>query len=101
MFKLTTIYFILKRALAQQLHNEVRPALDAAGVQLLLTSIGTKERGLEFCERTGFDPARLLADPDNKIYDVLGMKRGLTETFFSPETPKAIWEVRTLSAGGY
>ena len=87
--------------MAQQLQTEVRPSLDAAGVQLLLTSIGSKERGLEFCVKTGFDPGRLLADPDNKIYDVLKMKKGVAETFFSPETPKAIWEVRTKILAAY
>ncbi|KAG7672259.1 hypothetical protein Ndes2526B_g06754 [Nannochloris sp. 'desiccata'] len=59
---------------------------------MLLLSIGTKERGLEFCERTGFDSSRLLADPESNSYAPLGMKKGVKETFFSKETPNAIWE---------
>jgi AhpC/TSA antioxidant enzyme len=59
---------------------------------MLLISIGKTERGIEFCEKTGFDPSRLLADPDSNSYAPLGMKKGLKETFFSKETPYAIWE---------
>jgi len=59
---------------------------------MLLLSIGTKERGLEFCDKTGFDPSRLLADPESNSYAPLGMKKGIKQTFFSKETPNAIWE---------
>jgi hypothetical protein len=58
---------------------------------MLLLSIGTPERGLEFCKQTGFDPARFLADPESNSYAPLGMKKGVKETFFSKETPNAIW----------
>jgi hypothetical protein len=59
---------------------------------MLLLSIGTKERGLLFSEKTGFHPSRLLADPESNSYAPLGMKKGMKETFFSKETPYAIWE---------
>lgn len=36
------------RELAIQLRRDVKPALDAVGVKLLLVSIGTKERSVEF-----------------------------------------------------
>lgn len=59
--------------------------LDAAGVKLFLVSIGTKERGLEFVEKTGFPAERLLADPEGSVYEALRLKKGLKETFLSVE----------------
>lgn len=59
---------------------------------MYLGSIGTKERGLEFCDRTGFSADRLLADPTSSMYRCLGMKKSIRATFFSKETPYAIWE---------
>ena len=86
----TTCYF--NRALARDVVQEVLPALDAEGIPLYFISIGTKERGLEFADRTGFPANRLLADPNAITYEVLGMKKGILETFFSIDTPLAIWE---------
>lgn len=74
----------------------MRPELDAKGVQLLLVSIGTKERGLEFVAKTGFPAERLLADGDSRVYEALSMKKGLKETFFSPEVRYAIEFLRTM-----
>ena len=66
--------------------------LDKHNIQLLLVSIGTPQRGLEFCAKTGYDPTRFLADPDSTLYDALALRKGVKETFFSYDTPKAIWE---------
>lgn len=75
-----------------QLRSEAIPALDKVDTKLFLISIGTKERGLEFADNTGFPADRLLADPDGRAYSALGMRKGLRETFLSVDTPKAIWE---------
>lgn len=69
-----------------------RVVLDSFGVKMFLGSIGTKERGLEFVEKTGFPSDRLLADPEGQMYIPLNMKKGVNITFFSKDTPYAIWD---------
>lgn len=59
-------------------------------MKLLAVGIGTPERGAEFCDHVGFYPENLVTDPDNAAYDALGLKAGLQDTFFNPETPYAI-----------
>lgn len=78
--------------MAVQLERDVKPLLDSKNVGLYLGTIGTKERGLEFCDRTGFPADRLLADPTSSMYPCLGMIKSVQATFFSKETPYAIWE---------
>lgn len=73
------------------MHRDVLPALDAASVRCYFVTIGTPERGLEFVEKTGFPPERLLMDPENLTYDALGFKKGIGKTFLSAATPQAIW----------
>lgn len=70
----------------------MKPLLDAKNVGMYLGSIGTKERGLEFCDRTGFPADRMLADPMSSMYPCLGMNKSIWATFFSKETPYAIWK---------
>lgn len=70
----------------------MRPVLDDQGIDMLLVSIGTKERGLEFVEKTEFPADRLIADPTSACYEALGLKSGIRETFFSYDTPSAIWK---------
>lgn len=61
-------------------------------------SIGTPERGLEFCDLTGFPSRHLLADPDALVYEALGLERGPVAAFLSPTTPLAIG--RRVAGGG-
>ncbi|KAL4440489.1 hypothetical protein ABPG75_003490 [Micractinium tetrahymenae] len=82
----------LRWELATQLARDVLPALRARGVKLYFVSIGYPERGRKFSEQTGFPPELLLCDPENVTYSALGFKKGVRETFFSPETPLAFWE---------
>lgn len=70
----------------------MRPVLDSHGVDMYLVSIGTKERGLEFVEKTGFPAERLIADPESACYEALELRRGVRETFFSYNTMEAIWK---------
>jgi len=65
----------------------VKPTLDDAGVELVLVSIGTPERGKDFARENGFPEENLYADPENVCYDSLGLRSGLESTFFSPFTP--------------
>jgi len=58
--------------------------------------IGTVERGREFCAHVEFPVEALLCDPDNVAYSALGLKFGVADTFFNPETPYAI--ARRLAA---
>lgn len=63
---------------------------------MFLVGIGTPERSLQFAEMTQFPPELLLADPNNVTYDALEFKKGIKETFFSVETPQAMWQrIRT------
>lgn len=78
--------------LATQLARDVLPILDKKGVKLFMGSIGTKERGIEFCSKTDFPAERLLADPTGALYPPLDMNKGIAVTFFSRETPLAIWK---------
>lgn len=68
-----------------QLQREVWPVLSALGASSYLVGIGTSESGREFAEKTGFDPATLMADPDNAAYDALEFRRGVKATFLSKE----------------
>jgi len=77
--------------LATQLERDVKPLLDERGIGMYLGSIGTPERGMAFCDQTGFSRDRMLADPTGSLYPPLNMKKGVKETFFSKETPMAIW----------
>lgn len=67
------------------------PELDPYGVKLFLVSIGTPERGVEFSELTGFPQDRLIADPENALYDKLGFYRNVQRTFFDVRTPLSIF----------
>ncbi|GLC33981.1 hypothetical protein PLESTB_000825100 [Pleodorina starrii] len=60
------------------------------GIKLFLVSIGTHARSKEFVEVTGFPADCLFADPDNALYDALGLVKGVGATFFSADTPFAI-----------
>ncbi|GFR42732.1 hypothetical protein Agub_g13914, partial [Astrephomene gubernaculifera] len=57
---------------------------------LFLVSIGTHERSKDFAEVTGFPRDSLFADPENALYDALGLVRSVGATFFSIETPLAL-----------
>lgn len=64
--------------------------LDAAGVKLVLVSIGTAERAKDFVAETGFPAENLYADPTNACYDALKFRKSVGDTFFNIATPYAI-----------
>jgi len=71
-------------------NRECKPKLDAAGVRLVLISIGTPDRAKQFVEETGFPAENLYADPENVCYDALRLYKGWARTFLNPATPFAI-----------
>ena len=67
------------------------PLLDEHRVNLYFVSIGTPERGIEFCARNGFPESRMLADPASQLYAALGLRKSVQATFFDRATPEAMW----------
>ena len=63
---------------------------DDAGVGLFCVGIGTRDAAEAVATHVGYDPRYLLADPENALYDVLGLNAGVGRTFFNPATPYAI-----------
>ena len=74
---------MLRRELARELHVDVLPKLEAAGVKTFLVTIGTAERGLDFAQLTGFPPDRLLADPEAGTYTALELRKDIGSMFFN------------------
>ena len=52
--------------------------------------IGTSEKARLVADHVGYSTDKLLADPDNLLYDALQLNSGLQRTFFNPATPYAI-----------
>lgn len=75
--------------LSIRLHQDIIPRL-GQNIPLYLVSIGTAQRGLDFVAKTGFPAERLLADPISSTYAALGLKKGVVDTFFNPQTPLAL-----------
>ena len=75
---------LLHRELARELVAQVWPdPLRPLGIKFFLVSIGPPVRAREFCALTGFPEDHLLADPDNVLYDALGMRRDVASLFFN------------------
>ena len=51
-------------------------------------------------DHVGYSSDKLLADPDNLLYDALQLNSGLQRTFFNPATPYAILDRLTSSKMG-
>ena len=67
-----------------------RAELESGGVGLYAVGIGTAEKAHLVADHVGYSPDKLLADPDNLLYDALQLNSGLQRTFFNPSTPYAI-----------
>ena len=71
------------------------------GVNLAMVSVGTPEKCkilIDHLEFKGGDQY-LFVDPENKLYDSLVLNRGVKETFFSIETPRAFLDRFTKPGG--
>ena len=68
---------------------------------LYAVGIGTSEKAQLVAEHVGYSTDKLLADPDNLLYDALQLNSGLQRTiFFSPATPYAILDRLTSQKMG-
>jgi peroxiredoxin len=76
--------------LAIQLRRDVKPKLDDMGVGLWMVTIGTPEKSIDFCRKTGFPIENLLLDPDQDSYRALDLKSTVQDTFFNPATPLSL-----------
>lgn len=72
-------------------YDKRRAELLAAGVTLVVVSIGKPEIGLELVDHLGVQDGVefLFVDPTNQLYDALDLNRGVGITFFNPATPQA------------
>lgn len=73
-----------------ELNRDAVPALDAAGVKLLVVSIGTLERSRDFVKENAFPIEKLYADETSATYEALGLRKGVKETFMEKSTPESI-----------
>ena len=67
-----------------------RAELEGRGVGLYAVGIGTSEKAHLVANHVGYSSDKLLADPENVLYDALSLNSGLQRTFFNPATPYAI-----------
>lgn len=75
--------------------------LNEMGVTLVLVSIGKPEIAKNLVEHLDIPNGEvyLYVDPDNTLYDALGLNKGVRETFFSPSTPMAFLDRLTKPDG--
>ena len=62
--------------------------------------IGTSEKAHLVADHVGYSRDKLLADPENFLYDALQLNSGLQRTFFNPSTPYAILDRLTSNKMG-
>lgn len=72
-------------------YNKRRAELLAAGVKLVIVSIGKPEVGEDLARHLGIPDGEdfLFVDPENEAYDNLDLNRGVGVTFFNPAIPIA------------
>mmetsp|Transcript_11052 Transcript_11052/g.23338 ORF Transcript_11052/g.23338 Transcript_11052/m.23338 type:complete len:153 (+) Transcript_11052:524-982(+) len=82
-------------------YSKRRSELLAAGVKLVIVSIGLPEKGKALCEHLGIENGEefVFVDPENSLYDDLDLNRGVGATFFNPATPLAFKD-RLFREGG-
>lgn len=68
--------------------KEYKAKFDSAGVKLIAVGVGTPDKARILADRLPFPMDSLYADPDRKVYDVLGLYYGLGRTFFNPASAK-------------
>ncbi|CAG9465198.1 unnamed protein product [Pedinophyceae sp. YPF-701] len=68
----------------------IRPQLAERGYTLALVSIGDADGAVKFCEKLPCDEDVLLVDESMRVYEALGLTRGVRSTFLSPKTGQAL-----------
>ena len=86
--------------LAIQLRRDIKPKLDDMGIKLIMVTIGTAEKSVDFCRKTGFPIDSLFLDPEQESYQALDLKATLQDTFFNPATPLALLQRATSGQAG-
>ncbi|OEL34482.1 hypothetical protein BAE44_0004499 [Dichanthelium oligosanthes] len=64
--------------------RDTKERFDAAGVKLIAVGVGTPAKARILAERLPFPLEYLYADPERKVYDLLGLYFGIGRTFFNP-----------------
>ena len=73
-----------------ELARDAIPTLDAAGVRLVVVSIGTLERAKDFSRENDFPIELLYADAESATYEALKLRKGAKQTFMEKSTPESI-----------
>ena len=73
-----------------ELARDAIPTLDAAGVRLVVVSIGTLERAKDFSRENDFPIELLYADAESATYEALKLRKGAKQTFMEKPTPESI-----------
>jgi peroxiredoxin len=71
-----------------------RGAIETAGVRIVLVHMGDSEAIEKLTERYGLSGVDRICDPDRKLYQAFGLKRGRLQQLFGP---KVLW--RALPEG--
>ncbi|WVZ60430.1 hypothetical protein U9M48_010452 [Paspalum notatum var. saurae] len=64
------------------------PRFDSAGAKLIAIGVGTPDKARILADGLPFPVDSLYADPERKVYNVLGLYHGLGRTLFSPASAK-------------
>ncbi|XP_068643740.1 thioredoxin-like protein AAED1, chloroplastic [Aristolochia californica] len=76
--------------------KELKPRFDSAGVKLIAVGVGAADKARILAERLPFPSECLYADPDRKVYNVLGLYYGVGRTFFNPASAKVFSRFESL-----
>ncbi|ESR39376.1 Thioredoxin domain-containing protein [Citrus sinensis] len=76
--------------------KESKARFDSAGVKLIAVGVGTPNKAQILAERLPFPMDCLYADPDRKVYNLLGLYHGVGRTFFNPASAKVFSRFEAL-----
>ncbi|CAD6214379.1 unnamed protein product [Miscanthus lutarioriparius] len=68
--------------------RDTKERFNSAGVKLIAVGVGTPAKARILAERLPFPLEYLYADPDRKVYNLLGLYFGVGRTFFNPASAK-------------
>lgn len=76
--------------------KESKARFDSAGVKLIAVGVGTPNKAQILAQRLPFPMDCLYADPDRKVYNLLGLYYGVGRTFFNPASAKVFSRFEAL-----
>ncbi|KAL9464132.1 hypothetical protein AB3S75_001851 [Citrus x aurantiifolia] len=76
--------------------KESKSRFDSAGAKLIAVGVGTPNKAQILAERLPFPMDCLYADPDRKVYNLLGLYYGVGRTFFNPASAKVFSRFEAL-----